>query len=628
MRNTPQRIATRLLLICLVLLGLVAGCGGDKKGESAGAGSGKAAASAGSQAQAPVKPLAEIDVPADVLLFGGADNLQQLVTDFQKLATDVAPMAAVPIMLPALLQQGFKLSSPDALDLSRPARFVFVDPKKFDKPIAIVLATKGKDKLVAALPADKKANDQGNAYSWKGQGEDLAFLNFVDDFAVISPNKDLFASHKDFIAQLIKAKLPSPVALMGSVKNAVQLYGPELTAGIQAVKAQMQKGAEMQAKGGAPGGSPVSPAQLAGVMAMMDWFDATAKELDSIVMMGSLPADGASLSFYLHPKKGSELEKTFQVLGKRPLDLLAKLPPDTAAFFAMNIDPDSTNELMKKLVAWSLTIGLGGQGQEAVAPKYLDAMTAYWKATTGEMVFAAHKDVSGKGMSLTGLMGMRDAAKAHESMKVLAEMYKEKALVDTYKQMGMTLEYKEEAYKVGDVSVSTMQIKAGKALAALGPFGPMLEDLMTTHTAHGKDLGVVAYGKDGKATIEAFLGGKIPGGLDQAPGVVRALKNAAPGTFLLTYVAPIDLVKGMDLGGKNPLAAQLGDVPASQTGIGLSVGAQGGVVTVTLDLPAEQAKAIAKLAMLRGAEPPKSEPAVEVPGVPPALPAPKKAPKK
>jgi hypothetical protein len=163
----------------------------------------------------------------------------------------------------------------------------------------------------------------------------------------------------------------------------------------------------------------------------------------------------------------------------------------------------------------------------------------------------------------------------------------------------MTLEYKEDAYKVGDVGVSTMQVKAGKALAALGPFGPMLEDLMTTHTAHGKDLGVVAYGKDGKATIEAFLGGKIAGGLDQAPGVVRALKNAAPGTFLLMYAAPVELVKGIDLGGKNPLAAKLGDIPASKSGIAISVGAQGGVVTVTLDVPTEQAKNVAQLA-LRG----------------------------
>jgi len=501
----------------------------------------------------------------------------------------VAPMAAAPVVLPTTLQQVFKLSSPDALDLAKPARFVLVDPKKYPKPIALVLATKGKDKLVATLPADKKANDQGNAFSWKGQNEELTFLNFVDDFAVLSPNKDVFPSHKDFIAQLIKSKLPSPVALVGSVKNAVGLYGTELEAGIAALKIQMKQGAEAQAKAGGKAGPMTSPAQLAGVAAMMDWFSVTAKELDKVVMMGSLPADGASLSFYLHPKKGTELEKTFGMLGK--------LPADTALFFAMSVDPDSTNELIKKLVSWSLTIGLGGQ--EGVPQKYLDAMTEYWKATTGEMVFAAHKDLGGKGTSLTALMGLRDAAKARASMKTLSEMYKEKTLVDTYKQMGMQLEFKEEAYKVGDVPVSTMQVKAGKIMASLGPFGPMLEDLMTTHTAHANDLGVVAYGKSGKTTIEAFLGGKVPGGLDQAPGVVRALKNAAPGTFMLAYAEPVEVVKGIDLGGKNPLAPKLTDIPPSKTGIALSVGAQGGVVTVTLDVPTEQAKGVAQLA-LRG----------------------------
>jgi hypothetical protein len=215
------------------------------------------------------------------------------------------------------------------------------------------------------------------------------------------------------------------------------------------------------------------------------------------------------------------------------------------------------------------------------------------------MLFAAHKDLAGKGTSLTALMGMRDAAKAHASMKILSEMYKEQTLVDTYKQMGMQLEFKEEAYKVGDVPVSTMQVKAGKLMAQLGPFGPMLEDLMTTHTAHGKELGVVAYGKAGKTAIEAFLGGKVQGGLDQAPGVQRALKNAAPGTFMLAYAQPVELVKGIDLGGKNPLAPKLADLPPSAMGIAVSAGAQGGVVTVTLDVPTEQAKGVAQLA-LRG----------------------------
>jgi hypothetical protein len=235
-------------------------------------------------------------------------------------------------------------------------------------------------------------------------------------------------------------------------------------------------------------------------------------------------------------------------------------------------------------------------GGQEMPEKYLQASADYWKATSGEMVFAVHKALTGQGLSLTGVMGLRDAEKARAATKTMADMYKEKAIADMYKTLGMSVEYKEAAYKVGDVPVATQQVKLGKALAALGPFGPMLEDLLMSHVALAKDLGVIAYGgKDGKPTVEAFLGGKVQGGLDQAPGVARALKNAAPGTFVLFYVSPVALVKGVHLGGQNPLAAALADVAPGATGLALSIGAQGGVATVTLDLPTEQAKNVAQM---------------------------------
>jgi hypothetical protein len=320
------------------------------------------------------------------------------------------------------------------------------------------------------------------------------------------------------------------------------------------------------------------------------------KELDKALLVAALPADGFVVTVSLQPKKGTELEKTFKALGSRPLNLLAKLPADSPGFLAMSLDPDATGELTKKLVSWSLTMGMGS-GQQ-LPEKYMAAMTDYWKATNGEFAVAVHKALQGPGMAMTGLMGIRDAAKARESMKTMSEMYKEPSIAEMYKGLGMTIDYKAEAYKVGDVPVATQQVKMGKMLAMLGPIGAMLEDLMTTHVAHGAALGVVAYGKDGKAAIEAFLGGTAPAGLDKAPGVTRAMKNAAPGLFAVGYLAPVDVVKGIHFGGKNPLAAQLAEVPAATTGLAVSVGAKDGQAIVTIDVPVEQAKAIAQLAAM------------------------------
>lgn len=596
MWTTLRRIPTRYWLALLALVALLCGCSDDKKTGDAQPGASGAAAPSGAAAAAPeaARPLAELEAPADVLVFGGADNFEQFAADVQKLAGEVSPLAAAPLSLGPQLQQALKLSSPDALDLTKPARFVLIDPKKNpEKPFALILGTKGKDKLVAALPPTKKENDAGNAYSWLSQTEKSVYLNFIGEHAVLTPNKDLFPATKGFLAQLIAAKLPSPVALVGSVKNAMALYATEFAQALQQAKTGIAQAAEAQGPAGAAPGMPNPAAQLAGATALIDWAAGAIKEVDRVVMTGALPADGATISFHLHPNKGSELEKTIQLLGKRSFNLLGKLPADSPAFLAMSIDPDSSGELTKRLMTWSLSLGMGGQ---AMPEKYLQASAEYWKATTGEMVFAAHSAVQGKGLSLTGLMGLRDPDKARASTKTMAEMYKEKSVADMYKALGIQVDFKEDAYKVGDVPVMTQQVKLGKALAKLGPFGPMLEDLLMSHVAHAKDMGVVAYGgKDGKPTIEAFLGGKVQGGLDQAPGAARALKNAAPGTFVLAYVSPVALVKGIHLGGQNPLVARLGDINAGQTGLALSIGAQGGVATVTLDVPTEQAKNVAQM---------------------------------
>ena len=600
MGKLRHRSSSRLLLACLVLFALLAGCGEDKSqpgvGSAAPSGSG-AKAPAAATAEAPSKPIAELEAPAGVVAFGGADNVQQLVADAQKLAVEVSPAAAAPLDLGELLKQQWGLSSADAVDLSKPARVLIGDLKKDDKAVAVMLGTKGKDKLVAALPADKKDNADGNAYSWKTKSGHDVYLNFVGDYAVISASKDLYAAQKDFIPLLINAKLPGPFALVGAVKNMMALYSADLDKTITEAKAAMQTAAEAQAKAGPKaGGAGVDPAaQLAGVGSMFDWANATAKELDRVVLTGTLSADGSSLSLHLRPLKGTGLDKTFQALTKRPFTTLAKLPADSPFFFAIAVDPEATSELTRKLVTWSMTLGLGGQ---ELPQKYLDAMGEYWKATTGEFVFAAHKALKGKGLTLSGLMGVRDVDKVRAAMKTIGEMYKEKSIADAYKKLGISFDYKDAAYKVGDVPVATQQVKLGKALPQLGSIGPLIEDLMSTHTAFSKDLGMVVYGKDAKSTIEAFLGGTVPGGLDQAPGVVRALKNAAPGTFLLGYISPVDVAKAIDLGGKNPLAPKLVGIPASTTGVALSVGAEGGVATITLDLPTEQVKAIAQLVLL------------------------------
>jgi hypothetical protein len=304
----------RFLLCLLVLLGLAVGCD-DAAKKPAGA---KSSASAATTA-APVagKQLIDLKAPANVVAFGGVDNLLQIVGKVQGVSGGLIPPNALsPEVVTAGLQDMLKLTSAEAIDLAKPARFMVVDPKKHPEPLTVAISTKGKDKLIAALPGDKKKDDGGNAFSWPGQGGKTAYLNFIGDTAVIGSDPAGFAAHKPFLTELLNAKLPAGIAVVGSVVNMVTLYGTDIDERLKQAKA----GIDQLAQGG-----PAGPAGAAGVKAgqveafaaMLDWAGTTVKELDKVVIETKLSTDGALLSFQLHPKKGTEVEKTFKMLPLR-----------------------------------------------------------------------------------------------------------------------------------------------------------------------------------------------------------------------------------------------------------------------------------------------------------------------
>ncbi|MBW2453073.1 MAG: hypothetical protein JRI68_01105 [Deltaproteobacteria bacterium] len=587
--NRSHGRPARLLVLLVVLLGLATGCDDAAKKQPGAKASGSAANTA---APAAAKQLVDLKAPAGVIAFGGVDNLQKLLADIAKAGTGMIPPNAVsPDVVLAGAQEALGLTSTDAVDLGKPIRVMVVDPKQNPEPVIATVSTKGKDKIVAALPADKKQDDGGNAYSFKTKLGKQAYVNFIGDTAVISMSQGAFAAHKPFLTELVNAKIPGGAAMVGSVVNMVSLYGADIDKGLEEAKGALGE----LAKAGPAAAGGIQAGQVEGLAAMLDWARTTVKELDKVVIETKLAADGGLLNFQLHPKKGSEVEKAFKMLSGRPFTLLSKLPADSSAFFAGVLDPEAASDLTDRLLKYSMTMGVGSVD---LPEKYYKAMGDYWKATTGEFVMAVHPAVQGEGLALTGLMGLKDAAKAGELMTLMGEMYKEPAIAASYKEQGITMDFKPDAYKIGDVSVATTKVTMTKGMAELGPIAPLIQDMLNTHTGLGKDLGYMAYGKDGKATLEALINGKLAGGLDKAPATVRALKNAAPNAFYIMCGSPVDIAKGIHFGGKNPLAAKLADAPASKTMVCTSAGQKDGVIHLNTDVPVEQAKAIAQLIAL------------------------------
>ncbi len=570
MRDNTSRWAplSLLWLVLAAVLG-VAGCDDDDKG-------GDVVEPQRAREVAESGPIEKLSAPDDVVIFAGADSLHALTTNLSKLA---GPVGAT--LQPAVLSQKIAgelaLKDPTVIALDKPARLLVVDPKKHPDGAVLVFATTGRDKLLQALP-NKQDDVDGNAHAFTGSK--LTYLNFLDDYAVLTSDKGLFASHKAFLVKLAGAKLGHEATVVLSAKNAATLYKAELDRAV----ADMEK--EVQAAPGMPGG--------AGMGKMMQWVAGVAHDLDQLAVHLDTLEDGAALVIDITAKKESALDKTFRALGERKLSLLEKVPTEAPLVVGMSVDPDAEDDLTRSLTAWSLQISMG----EQVDPKFSEAMTAYWKATTGEVAFAGYEHPGREGLTLVAVGGIRDADKAREAQTTLRTMMDTPELAKTYESMGLTLSYKNDAYKVGDVPVSTVtaELKDAQTPTAMGDGASLFSNLMSSHVAIAADKSVVVYGKDVKPVIEGWLEGSVPGGFDKSPGLVRAQKKAAHGLFFVAYAVPLDLIKGFGL-------VQLPQLPSAQSGpgIALSAGAKDGVVQVVLDVPASQAMALSSAMMMMGA---------------------------
>ena len=570
---------TRLffLLLASTLTLLATSCDDDKAPPDGGIASAK-------PQPATVKPTGavdKLDAPEKVLAFGGANKLNDLINNAQGFIAGARPgVKAEADLARKGIQSRFRLKNADWLDTEQPARFAVVDPKGNQSPVVLVLAAKERAKVEAALPDDKKAGADGNAFTYSISPGTSAFVNFIDGFVAFSMAKDSFPTSKDFLVQLSGATIGGDATAVLSAKNAYNMFQGEL----DLIAKEARKGLAEAEQSNAM----LSPDALG---ALIDWGFSVPKDIERVVVTATVPKRGARVTLEIRPRPSSELEKAFKSLKKRPLNLLARLPKDTPFAFGAALDPDTENELTKQMLKWSFQLSVPEPEQDAA----MQAMSDYWKGTTGEMAFAVHAVPETEGLNLVALMGIRDAEKVREAQGKLFELYRKESVAKAYKDLGLEVNHKESAYKIGDVPVDTWTTKFADGEKAnqlqANPAIAMMADLMTQHIAVSDDLAVVAYGKGAKAVVTAWLEAKVQGGFNESIGMKRALENAAPDHLGLLYVSPMQIVKHTLLGGKSPLGA-IASLAVPKTGISASMGATNGVVTLAVDVPVEQAQAI------------------------------------
>lgn len=533
--------------------------------------------------QAKTAPIGQLQAPAQMIAWGGADNMEKLSTGAQAFLSQISPM--IPSLLDAAkdqLRAKMALTRLDGIDWKRPARVALFDPKGMPKAsVAIVVTLANKDQLIASLPAARKERDEGNALTYRDDLGRSICLNFIDEAMVVTWDKKQFEPNRETFAALARATVPEEQAFFLSAKNVATLYAKDIDEML--VQAKQQILASPFAMPGAQGEVQ---------QRVFTWMVTTFKELDRIEALPRLVDDGVLLDLKLHPRADSALEKSFKAIEPRPHTLLAKLPADAPMFASFSTNPDAVDGLTTRLVEWAMSVGYGGN----VPEEYAHVMKDYFQATAGEMAVAVHKPLAGDGLSLTTLLSVRDEAKLREAMRKSKDAFKDKDTIETFKKTGITVEYKQNSYKLGPVPVDTVDVKYDKgksALTQLGPFGDAMGDFWNYHMAVSKDLGIIGYGKEARKTLEAFLGGKVTGGLDKAAGPVRAFKFAVKDPVGIFYISPVEMAKRASLGGKNPVAESLKDL-AGTTGVVLSFSAKDGVLELMVDVPTEQARNVAQ----------------------------------
>jgi hypothetical protein len=562
------------LAICLAALG----CGDKKKADDPKAKNGATApASKGQQApsKTPAKPA--LEAPKTVLVYGGLNNANQAADALTKLAQQVMPeVPPLSAMMGPVLQQQFKLKSADVLDLSKPVRFAIFDHKQFGRaPEALLVGIKAPKAFADALPATgKKENADGNAWTYlKYEGSrQPVFVNFAGNFAVITRNKDIFPKHKDFFTALSTATLPETGAIMVEMEHVMASRGDLFKRNLADLRKTMAQAGDAAKMGG----------QMDAAKKMIDWVEKAALEVDTGALYLVTRPDGLKFDFRLNPKDGSNLSKSFMAFkGQGRAALLGKMPANSPAFATFDFDPKqalNAFNVMSKAFAIDPIFG----GDTAKAKPYLDAMNQYVRGMDGQMVMGVMPSASG--MEIVSLFGVSDAKAVRTAQATMSGMYTDPAAQAYYDKMGIKMQLQQKAYTVGGVPVdivrTTMTNLPPEAAGMIG----MMGDFFVQHIAIGDTLGVMAYGESGKTRVEAMLNGKVPGGLDNSASIKRAIKEAAPNFSMLAWVNPIELAKGVKLGGMNPLAAMLGDIK-STSGLGISAGINGSAAQMVIDIP-------------------------------------------
>ncbi len=572
MRSSPRSPSARRWLLRALAAAALAlpACSGDNPSAPTPAVSEAAASAAPAPAKVASQPITEVAMPAEAIGVVAASDPATLLADLTKTVQAVQP-GARPLegdLLP-LVGRGFRLQSTAAIDLKRSASLAFFDLKKYSKAgfVASFHVT-SRDELLAAAPADRRENVSGNQYAW---GD--VFVNFDGDVVFLSGEEALFPTHGDFLRRLGAASSGPGASAVISIDHVGALYRADLDAAAKQF------------------GAMASAPEAKSMEATFAMMSTALTELDTVTIDLRPAEGGLVLDFGAKPKALSTWNVAFRSLTAAAENPLApKLPKESHAA-AYATFPPSSRDVLLKYFEWATSLS-GMESLGGAMAGYKDVV----ESMTGDMAFGLFQLEGQSAPSLLAISGVTDAAKVKAAQRKMGEALKN-ADVKSAAGGKLKMSFKKAAYKIGDVEVDVTKTEMEGAPPGLG-------DLMSWvgegHSAVTKSEALLAYGPTARATLEAYLGGKVTGGLDASAMVIDAKKHGVKGAIA---TAAFSASHVMSMLGVSQAAVSKGAVS-------MTFGAVGGALHFVLHVPDAQLlplagglEALQRAAM--GAGPPK-----------------------
>ena len=528
--------------------------------------------------KAPAKAeVVALKAPLTAMVYGGTGSISNVLGKIEKLGKTVMPnLPPLASMVGPLVQAEFRLTNNTALNMGAPLRFALFDPKVFGRdPSALLMGVTSAEAFVQSLPGvEKKQNDAGNAWSFKrfAGARNGVYVNFIGQHVVLTGHPKLFSTHKAFFEGLLKEKLSADGVVFVEMDHVMKGFAQEidaLTKDTEAAKALLAQQGQ-------------NPAY---VDTIAPWVLRLRKSMGDIrQLQGRLvfDTDAFKLDGRFVLRDGSEMAKTLSEMKGTNHAFLKQMPVDAPMVVSVDARTDAYAGIIKQLMGDVLK-AVAPADQKAEVDNIVKAIADYLEGIDGKLAFAVHGDPLGSGLTSSMLIGIKDRQKVSQSQKVLSQL---SGKLQAWQMAGglpgvpvPETVYEEKAYSLGGYDVAISKTGGSDPMLAAGP----LAELGTSHFALGDKMAIGSQGSSAKQVITNHVESKYKG-LASSPIIKRAFKSGANDTFALFTISPIAIAKRVSLGGMNPLAMSLGNVPDDGS-LTISMGKNEGAVQLVVDLP-------------------------------------------